>query len=322
MNKWDQFAVGYHNPLRCVITDVAGCQLSSEEREWLAHPAIAGVILFSRNFQSPEQIQRLIVEIRASCPSELLIMVDQEGGRVQRFTTGFTELPPIAEFGKMYQHDPKRACEESERYGYIMASELRSVGIDLSLAPVLDLDRGISAVIAQRGFAQDPAVVIVLAKAYMRGMARAGMGATGKHFPGHGGVVGDSHEVLPIDSRPFCEIQKADLQPFAALADQLWGVMPAHVCFPNVDSNPVGFSATWLQRILRQELGFSGQIISDDLSMQGAVGMGSYADRVRMALVAGCNLLLVCNNPQGRTEALQAVIDCVGCSAVDPALLR
>lgn len=279
------------------MLDLEGVELSAEERELLAHPLVGGVILFSRNFDSIEQVTALVEAIHAQRDPRLLVAVDHEGGRVQRFRQGFTRLPAMGHLGVVYEGDRRRARRLAEACGWVMASELRAVGIDFSFAPVLDMDRGLCEVIGDRAFHQQPSVIAELAGAYMHGMHRAGMAATGKHFPGHGGVRGDSHLTLPVDERPLADILAEDVRPFALLIENgLAAIMPAHVRYAQVDPQPAGFSRYWLQSVLREDLGFQGIIFSDDLSMEGAVGAGGPVERAEAALDAGCDMVLVCNN--------------------------
>lgn len=287
-----------------VMLDVAGTALASSERERLRHPLVGGVILFSRNFESVAQLEELVAAIRAARPG-ILISVDHEGGRVQRFRTGFTRLPAAAVFGEIYDRDPAAARRHAETCGWLMARELRAVGIDFSFAPVLDLNRGVSKVIGDRAFHRQATIVAALAQAYTDGMARAGMPATGKHFPGHGAVEADSHVAAPVDTREFAEIEQ-DLIPFRRLIEHgLAAVMPAHVVFTRVDAQPAGFSRVWLQDILRERLHFHGVVFSDDLSMEGAKVAGGVLDRAHAALGAGCDMILVCNDP-GAAETVLA----------------
>jgi beta-N-acetylhexosaminidase len=273
----------------------------------LLHPHVGGIILFSRNYQDRDQLYRLVEDIR-SLRDPLLIAVDQEGGRVQRFKEGFTRLPALAELGQLYDIHPTSALERIQEVGYLMASELIAVGIDLSFAPVLDLNHGLSGVIGDRSFHRDPEVVVLLASAYIASMQKAGMKATGKHFPGHGGVVGDSHTSLPIDERTVECILQEDMLPFIALKDVLWGIMPAYVRYIQADQETAVFSSFWLQEILREEVGFQGAIISDDLSMAGAAPSGeTYLQRAEKALTAGCDMLIVANNPSGVSEVLSGL---------------
>jgi beta-N-acetylhexosaminidase len=292
------------------MLDLEGTELTAEERELLRHPAVGGVILFARNYQDPAQVAALTSAIHALREPRLLIAVDQEGGRVQRFRTGFTRLPPAGRFGALHRHQPQRARQAAERVGWLMAAELRAVGVDFSFAPVLDLDRGVSRVIGDRAFSANAEAVSDLAWAWTEGVHTAGMAAVGKHFPGHGGVAADSHEELPLDGRSFEEIEMEDLVPFARLIRRgLEAIMPAHLVYPNVDPNPAGFSAFWLRRILRQDLGFQGVIFSDDLNMAAAAAGGGYAERARLALDAGCDVLLVCNNRPGALEVIESLRD-------------
>ncbi len=278
-----------------VMMGIAALQLSGEERELLHHPLIGGVILFSRNYESPEQVTALIADIHNLRTPRLLVAVDHEGGRVQRFRAGFTELPAVAHLGKRFDSEPKAARELAELSGWLMAVEMRAIGIDFSFAPVLDLGRGICEVIGDRAFHKDPEVVADLAHQYMIGMHRAGMAATGKHYPGHGGVVEDSHLALPIDRRRYEDLQMEDLMPFERMAHfGMEAVMVAHVLYEQIDDNLAGFSPFWLQEVLRHRLQFQGVIFSDDLEMEGANVVGSVADRAEAAINAGCDMVLVC----------------------------
>ncbi len=287
-----------------LMLDVEGLALTAEDRDLLVQPQVGGLILFARNFQSVEQVRALIREIR-DVRAEIMIAVDQEGGRVQRFQEGFTRLPACAAFGALYKEDPRSALIAAQDCGWLMAAELRALDIDLSFAPVLDLNHDRSGIIGDRAFAEDPEVVTELAGAFVRGMHRAGMPATGKHFPGHGWVVPDSHLELPVDERPLETLLNLDMQPFTRLIlEGLDAVMPAHIVYQQVDRHPVGFSPRWLREILRGELRFDGVIFSDDLSMAGAHGVGDMAARVRAALYAGCDMVLVCNDRPGAIAAL------------------
>lgn len=292
-----------HNLSGSLMLDLAGTSLNDIEAEILLEPLVGGLILFTRNFESREQICQLVSEIR-NCRSDLLISVDQEGGRVQRFREGFESLPPLQKIGELVSRTPDQAEDIAKSLGWLMAADILSTGIDFSFAPVLDLDKDHCAVIADRSFSADPDECISLAAAYLSGMHDAGMPATAKHFPGHGGVRGDSHHELPIDNRTLEELWQKDLRPFAELADVYDAVMPGHLLFPEIDRDPVGFSRYWLEDVLRGQLKFDGVIFSDDLSMEGAASGGSYAERAESALTAGCDMVLVCNNPDGAREVL------------------
>ncbi|MDD2865201.1 MAG: beta-N-acetylhexosaminidase [Methylococcales bacterium] len=283
-----------------VMLDIAGTTLAESEREIINHPNTGAVILFARNYENPQQVTQLIDDIRAARNGEILIAVDQEGGRVQRFQTGFTRLPPAA----LYENEP----EIAEIAGWLMAAELLAVGVDFSFAPVLDVDCGVSTIIGNRAFSQNAAKVTQLASEFQRGMARAGMAATGKHFPGHGAVALDSHLTLPIDERDLAAIRDSDLQPFRTLIQQgLEGIMPAHVLYSQIDAQPAGFSPFWIQTVLREELGFDGVVFSDDLSMEGAASVGNFSERAKIALQAGCDMVLVCNNQAAAVQVLDAL---------------
>ncbi len=289
-----------------LMLDLDGPQLSQEEEEILRHPGVGGVILFSRNFVDVGQVQALVGAIRAQ-RSDLLLAVDQEGGRVQRFQDGMTRLPALGALGDLWKSQPTEAEEAAHLLGWLMATEILALGIDISFAPVLDLNPGVSAIIGRRAVHADPVVVISVLQAYVEGMHAAGMAATGKHFPGHGSVAEDSHVAIPVDRRSMEAVESYDLIPFVALVDQLQGIMPAHVIYERVAPDPAGFSAFWLQEILRRRLGFAGMIFSDDLSMEGATVLGSFADRARGALHAGCDMVLVCNNRAGALDVLAAL---------------
>jgi len=293
-----------------VMVDLRGLELQPDEREMLQHPAVGGVILFSRNYESIEQVSELSARIHAVREPPLMIAVDQEGGRVQRFRDGFFRLPPVGRFGELYRHDRKRALLLAREAGWLMASEVLSVQVDLSFAPVLDLDRGVSEVIGDRAFHREPEAVTELALAYQHGMHEAGMASVGKHFPGHGGVAADSHHSLPEDPRRYVDLELEDLVPFQRLAHNgLNGVMVAHVLYPLVDTQPAGFSRVWLQQVLRRTLGFQGAIFSDDLSMGGAEWAGDYPQRAGAALQAGCDMVLVCNQPERAAEVVESLVD-------------
>jgi len=280
-----------------LMIDVEGLTLNANERQLLAYRCIGGVILFSRNFESVDQLLELVSEIRSVNP-ELLISVDHEGGRVQRFKQGFTRIPPMALLGKLYESNQALALQTAKDTGWLFASELLSVGIDFSFAPVLDRDHGVSDVIGDRAFSDNPIIIEKVASALIEGMNEAGMAATGKHFPGHGAVTADSHTDLPVDDRSQTEIFEQDMKIFSVVASKaLQGVMPAHVVYTHVDSKPAGFSTIWLQDILRQQLNFEGVIFSDDLAMAGAEFAGDFTQRADAALEAGCDMVLVCNDP-------------------------
>lgn len=292
-----------------VMLDVDGTILTAEDRELLRHPNVGGVILFTRNCESPQQLQHLAGEIHALRRPELVIAVDQEGGRVQRFREGFTPLPAMHLLGRHYDLEQDRALQLAETCGWLMAAELRAVGVDLSFAPVLDLDYGLSEVIGDRAFHRDPDVVARLAKRFAAGMRRAGMAAVGKHFPGHGGVIADSHHVLPEDRRPYADLLD-DMRPYEALIPEgLGGVMAAHVVYSRLDRMPAGFSRWWLNNELRIRLRFQGAVFSDDLSMAGAAIAGSAEERARLALAAGCDVVLVCNDRQAAIAVVEALGD-------------
>ncbi len=279
------------------MIDVEGLDLTADDCERLRHPLVGGVILFGRNYASPEQLRQLTGSIRALKSPELLIAVDHEGGRVQRFRSGFTAIPPMRTFGRLWDTDPARAKELIKQTGYIIGAELLTHGVDFSFAPVLDLDYGESSVIGDRALHRDRAIVSALARELISGFADSGMGWVAKHFPGHGYVRADSHHEVPIDSRTYAEIERDDLVPFRDLAQvAMGGVMPAHVIYPDVDAAPAGFSPVWLRDVLRRRLGFDGVIFSDDLSMEGASSAGSVVARAAAAIDAGCDMVLLCND--------------------------
>ena len=287
-------------PIGPIMLDIAGLTLAQDEREKINHPNAGAVILFSRNYQNPEQVTELINNIRAARNGNILIAVDQEGGRVQRFQQGFTRLPPASYY--------EQAPELAEPAGWLMAAELLAVGVDFSFAPVLDIDCGVSEIIGNRSFSTDPTLATRLSSSFRKGMNEAGMAATGKHFPGHGAVALDSHLTLPVDERELDSIRAKDLAPFKQLIEEgLEGIMPAHVVYPKIDPNPAGFSPFWIQRILRKELNFNGTVFSDDLSMEGAASVGDFPERARLAQLAGCDMILVCNNPAAAGQVLDAL---------------
>ncbi len=293
-------------PLGPVIAAVAGLDLTEADRRRLRHPLVGGLTLFARNYANPAQLTALCNEIHALRLPPLLIAVDHEGGRVQRFRDGFTHLPPMRRIGQLWDAQPAAAQAAARAAGVVMAAELRGCGVDLSFAPVLDLDHGASTIIGDRAFHSDPAAIVALAGSLLDGMHAAGMAGVGKHFPGHGYIAADSHLELPIDPRGLDVIRAMDLEPFRALAARLAGIMPAHVLYPAIDARPAGFSAHWLGTILRNELKFDGAIFSDDLGMEGAAGEGGMAGRALSALHAGCDLVLACT-PEGADALLDSL---------------
>ncbi|PJI49835.1 MAG: beta-N-acetylhexosaminidase [Pseudomonas sp.] len=284
-----------------LMLDIGGTWLTAEDRQILRHPEVGGLIIFARNIESPRQVRELCAAIRAVRP-DLLLAVDQEGGRVQRLRQGFLRLPAMRAIA-----DNANAERLAEQCGWLMATEVLAVGLDLSFAPVLDLDHQRSAVVGSRAFEGNPQRAVELAGAFIRGMHAAGMAATGKHFPGHGWAEVDSHVGIPEDERTLEQIRAVDLVPFQRLSGDLDALMPAHVIYPQVDPNPAGFSRRWLQDILRGELGFDGVIFSDDLSMAGAHVVGDAANRIEAALNAGCDMGLVCNDRASAELALSAL---------------
>jgi beta-N-acetylhexosaminidase len=288
-----------------VMLDVAGTVLTAEDEARLRHPLVGGVILFARNFQSTHQLVELTASIHAVRTPPLLIAVDHEGGRVQRFREGFTRIPPMRELGKVWDEHPKRAKHLAEQAGYVLAAELRACGVDFSFTPVLDVDYGSSGVIGDRAFHSEPQAIAELAHSLLQGLRQGGMHTVGKHFPGHGFVRADSHLEIPVDERSYTDIELCDLIPFRQMVSfGLTAVMPAHVIYPKVDPNPAGFSKVWLKDVLRGELGFEGCIFSDDLSMEGATVAGGIVQRAEAALQAGCDMVLVCNRPDLADELL------------------
>lgn len=292
-----------------VMVDLTGVALEPDERELLAHPQVGSVILFTRNYESPEQLGRLTAEIHAIRSPPLLVAVDQEGGRVQRFQSGFARLPAMREIGRRYGASRADGLALARQLGWLMAAELRAVGVDMSFAPCVDVDYGVSRAIGDRALASDASAVAELAVAYMLGMREAGMAATAKHFPGHGAVAADSHVALPVDRREWPDIE-ADLQPYRRLiANGLPAVMAAHVVFPAVDERPASLSRRWIEGVLRGELGFQGAIFADDLSMAGAAAYGDIATRGALALAAGCDVLPVCNDRAVTIRLLDSLRD-------------
>ena len=288
-------------PLGPLMIDIGGLELSDLDRQRLSHPLVGGIILFARNYSDPAQLERLTAEVRALRSPQLPVAIDHEGGRVQRCREGFTRLPAMRRLGEMWAHDPVQALSAARDLGYVLAGELRARGVDMSFTPVLDLDWGRSTVIGDRAFHGDPAVVSQLAGALVEGLHCAGMAACGKHFPGHGWAVADSHVAMPVDERSLDELA-SDLQPYRQV--KLDAVMPAHVIYPQIDARPAGFSPVWL-KLLRDELGFDGVIFSDDLSMEGASVAGDIVDRATAAWDAGCDMLLVCNSPAAVGDLLE-----------------
>lgn len=293
-----------------VIADIAGTMLTPSDTSRLSHPAIAGVILFSRNYQDKAQLRSLTASIHDINP-ELLITADQEGGRVQRFFDGFSTLKPMAWFGARYLESPQQAeCLLRDQLN-IMVSELLEVGVSTTLMPVLDLDYGHNAVIGERSFGGDPEIVIALGQVVIDTFHMHGLPVTAKHFPGHGFVQHDSHLASPVDTRLLTEIEHTDLAPFTTLVNQCEYIMPAHVIYPEVDSKPAGFSHVWVQDILRKRLGFTGQVITDDMgSMLAATSYGTPTQRAQAAIDAGCDLLLVCNDSRAVDEILENLFCC------------
>jgi beta-N-acetylhexosaminidase len=298
-----------------LMIDVEGLALTPEDREVLKHPLVGSVILFTRNYRDPAQVAALCAEVRALRSPALLIAVDHEGGRVQRFRGGFTALPPLHTLGRCYDENRHEAHSAARSAGWLMAAELRAVGVDFSFAPCVDIDYGVSTVIGDRAIHRNVATVGTVAVAYAAGMHEAGMAATAKHFPGHGFVVADSHVALPVDRRDFVEIE-LDMEPYRRLMDNhLAGVLAAHVVYPAVDALPASLSRRWLAEILRGRLGFHGCIFADDLSMAGAAAFGGVVERTRLALAAGCDVAPICNDRQ----AAVAVIEALGDRAIDGA---
>ena len=292
------------------MIDLRGFEVSPQERQWLHHPAVGGVILFSRNFRDQSQLSDLTAALHAIKKPKLLIAVDQEGGRVQRFRQGFTEFPPMRALGRAYDQNPKQALLLAEGLACQLATELRQAGIDFTFAPVLDLDTGNSQVIGDRAFHADIDAVSALGKKFVLGLRQGGMQAVGKHFPGHGSVGADSHVERVLDERHESDLQLADMTPFQRLVDYgIAGIMPAHVIYTQVDNRPAGFSKYWLSHVLRERLGFQGVIFSDDLSMRAAHVVGGIRQRLQAALAAGCDMVLMCNRPEDIPAALEQLGD-------------
>lgn len=291
-----------------IMLDVAAYELDAVEKEILQHPHVGGVILFTRNYFDQQQLCELVKQIRYFARNDVLIAVDHEGGRVQRFREGFSAIPAMGKFAKESQNITPKMCEQADTLGWLMAAEVLACDIDISFAPVLDI-HGISDVIGDRSFHADPKPIVKLAGSFMQGMHRAGMKTTGKHFPGHGNVKEDSHIAMPIDRRAKQDIFDLDMAIFSQLHQQglLDAVMPAHVIYPDVDDLPAGFSSVWIQKILRQQMDFNGVAFTDDLSMQGAVHLGSFVERAEAAFEAGCDMALVCNHPDAAVEVLDGL---------------
>ncbi|HWX79261.1 MAG TPA: beta-N-acetylhexosaminidase [Steroidobacteraceae bacterium] len=298
-----------------LMIDIAGTELTSEDIKVLSHPLVGSVILFTRNYRDIAQLTALTAAIRAQRSPQLLIAVDHEGGRVQRFREGFTRLPPARLLGRRYDQDRREALNLAQSVGWLMAGELRAVGVDFSFAPCVDLDYGVSEIIGDRAFHKDPDVVAALGIAYMAGMREAGMAAVAKHFPGHGAVIADSHVALPVDRRKYADLEP-DIRPYRPLIDNnLAAVMGAHVVFPAVDALPASLSQRWITGVLRRELGFHGCVFADDLSMAGAAAFGGVIERAKHAFAAGCDVLPICNDRQ----AVQSVLEHFGPEAGTPA---
>jgi len=297
-------------PLGPVVVDVLGTALTDDDVRRIRHPAAGAAILFARNYQSPEQLAALTADIERQREPALPVCVDHEGGRVQRFRAGFSAIPPMRSLGKLWDRDRDAARQAATSIGYIIAAELGAHGVDFSFAPVLDLDYGGSSVIGDRALHFDPAAVGALGAGLVRGLAQGGVAAVAKHFPGHGYAEADSHVAVPRDERAFKEILKKDIAPYKPVIEAgLAAVMPAHVIYPQVDPNPAGYSRHWLQEVLRGQLGFQGIVFSDDLSMEGAAVAGGPPERARAAMEAGCDLVLLCNNPAGLDELLESLKD-------------
>jgi beta-N-acetylhexosaminidase len=292
-------------PLGPLMLDVAGTGLTADDRRRLTHPLTGGVVLFTRNYSDPGQLLALTAEIHALRNPPLIVAVDHEGGRVQRFRDGFTAIPAMRELGRVWDTDPQHARQLATDAGFVLAAELRAHGVDLTFAPVLDVDHRRSGVIGDRALHSDPRAVADLARALLQGLRLGGMSGVGKHFPGHGHVRADSHLEVPVDGRSYAEIESADLAPFRrAIEAGLGAVMPAHVIYPEIDSRPAGYSTHWLKQVLRGKLGFGGVVFSDDLAMEGASVAGGVAARAEAALSAGCDMALLCNQPDKADELL------------------
>ena len=297
-------------PLGPVVFDPVGIALTDDDRRRFTHPAAGGAVLFARNYESPEQLIALTGEIERLREPALPVCVDHEGGRVQRFKAGFTPIPPMRELGRLWDRERDAGRATARAVAYIIAAELAAHGVDFSFAPVLDLDYGGSSIIGDRALHFDPNAVGALAAAIVQGFTDAGMASVGKHFPGHGFATADSHVAVPRDERPLSDIMKKDALPYRkAIEAGLAAVMPAHVIYAQADAEPAGYSKYWLQEVLRGKLGFTGAIFSDDLSMEGASTVGGIPERARAALAAGCDLLLLCNDPDGQDRLLKSLGD-------------
>ena len=293
-----------------VVVDVVGTALTDEDVARIRHPAAGAVILFKRNYENPEQLAALTADIERQREPALPVCVDHEGGRVQRFREGFTLIPPMRALGRLWDRDREAAREAATSVGYVIAAELGAHGVDFSFAPVLDLDYGGSSVIGDRALHFDPTAVGALGACLVRGLAQGGVAAVAKHFPGHGYAVADSHVAVARDERSFKDIARKDIAPYKpAIEAGLAAVMPAHVIYPQVDSQPAGYSTHWLQDVLRKQLGFQGLVFSDDLSMEGAAVAGGPPERARAALAAGCDMVLLCGNPEGLDALLESLKD-------------
>ena len=304
------------------MVDIIGTELSPEDVEVLRHPLVGSVLLFTRNYRNPGQLGALTAAIRAVRNPQLLVAVDHEGGRVQRFREGFTKLPPARPLGRRFDEDRREALTLTRSVGWLMASELRSIGVDFSFAPCVDLDYGVSEIIGDRSFHRNPETVAALAAAYLMGMRDAGMAAVAKHFPGHGAVVADSHVALPVDRRNFVDLE-GDLRPYRMLIENnLPGIMVAHVVYPVIDDLPASLSKRWITDILRGELAFHGCVFADDLSMAGAVAFGDVVERARLALAAGCDVLPICNDRAAVTTALDKFKPDLAAAASQARLVR
>jgi beta-N-acetylhexosaminidase len=298
-------------PRGVVVLDPVGPALTDDDRRRLAHPATGGVILFAHNYENPQQLAALTGEIAALREPPLFVCVDHEGGRIQRLREGFTPIPAMRRLGTLWDRDRDAALESARAAGYVIGAELAAHGVDFGFGPVLDLDYGSSSVIGDRALHYDPNAVGALAAALVGGLGEAGMAAVGKHFPGHGFAALDSHVGVPRDERKSADILRKDAAPYAAaIAAGLAGVMPAHVVYPDADAEPAGYSRYWLQEVLRRRLGFGGLVFSDDLSMEGASTAGGIPERARAALAAGCDMVLLCQDPPGQEKLLEALGPC------------